>query len=319
MNKYTVGPPPKEVALLLTQELYSLNTVIGLFYAGSAALDELLYTQERKLISDIEIGVYISSFKQFRKIKSIEKKLRKKFSFDIELFCVSKNRYELGTVQNGSRIKSHVNLLMFDIYNSAKWIFMKEEAHPPGEFLDSRNIDLWEAVKLVLNRYGESLQYFEDLSELSSLNEQQYRWVTKCYLAVGDAFLISKGMYVSGYRNRAKCWEQLKNDNISSNLNIPNILSAYRVRLDNSGVFFNGSSESFVEDIKNAIILILNVNKDTFYKNYRVILAEHHKARRVMFHNRFMDFFVILRSIIFRLQEKKLSRILYYRLKKAEF
>lgn len=206
-----VGGLDQEFLQDLTKEVKRLNGVIGLFLAGSASQNELLWwgnADQKTLMSDIEVGVVTSDFRLRGKLKRIASKLSAKYCSEVELFLVTPRRLKLGSPKNLSFRQHSPNIIMYDIGNGANWLW-RQTGLTIRKFTPAE-IPPWEGIRLILNRLGEGvtclMPWFDD--DIVGDKIALERWVVKLLLALGDALLIASNSYTVGYGKRYEIWQK---------------------------------------------------------------------------------------------------------------
>lgn len=236
MSQILVQNLPIDFLSELGAAFSDLPFVQGVFLSGSAATGELLWSRGENgdsLVSDVEFGVVVDQVSpEYRSALGIAAAvLGRKWDYELEPFMVSKRRLANGSPKNLSFRTHTPNLLMFDIYSSGKWIYSQATVKPTSPWTDNR-FPAWEAIRLILNRIGESLLHFlpSTDNQPATVSIERVRWVNKILLAIGDACLIADDLYISKYGERALRFSSSPTSRLLSPTMQAAICHAYEVR-----------------------------------------------------------------------------------------
>jgi hypothetical protein len=259
----------------LIVEIKKINGAKGIFLAGSAAQDELLWwhTGNKKvLMSDIEVGVVTSDLRVRKSIRSIAAQLSLKYGYEVEIFLVTPRRLKLGSPKNFSFRPHHPNLIMYDIAYGAHWLWRQSEMEVRQ--FNPAALPPWEGVRLILNRLGEGGPYLMPwFDEGIILNRALLeRWVLKLLLALGDALLLVSGKYVAGYGNRKKIWQESGQSFDMGQEFSDTILAAYGAR-DGGGFSVNYlTPEVLLNRVRSIISILISKHCGLDDNNYNCLI-----------------------------------------------
>ena len=182
-------------------KLLSAVILTGSFGRGEAtySLDE---NGALTLKSDVEIALVYPRTTRKSDVQKLTHQIRAQFEEELNLMCMDESRLRNGYNFNHSLVPPrYITIFTYDLYHGSKTIWGKDYLSR-GRWLFSR-LDLYEAKRLIANRIGEMIYLQNQLTDVYTLNQ----WRAKVVLALGSAWLICNGMYVSPY---AKQFEQLK-------------------------------------------------------------------------------------------------------------
>lgn len=219
-------PLPDPFLEKLGQRYRAINGVEGVFLMGSAALGELIWL-ENTLLSDVEFGVVVARLdpKTRRAARALGYELQQTWGYELEPALVTRTRLEHGAPKNLSFRPHTPNQLMFDIQNSARWLVSPETPITQPNW-KAEELPVWEAIRLILNRFGEWTDALADREKVNSAEISRCR--DKFLVALGDANLIAEKRYVPGYRARHALFEAHFEDGLIK----PWISAAYRARIN---------------------------------------------------------------------------------------
>lgn len=250
-----------EFLATLVASLREFKNVKGVFLAGSGAHDEFLWWhdgQNTRMLSDIEVGIVVNSYRFRKKFKQIAENIGQQYSYEVEVFLVTPGRLKRGSPKNLSYRVHSPNILMYDIIEGCKWLW-RDSTFQSAHF-DASDFPAWEGIRLILNRIGEGSEYLVPwMLNQPVLNQGELqRWLIKLLLATGDAILINHGEYRPGYGNRARVWRK----NIATK-HVPYvcwnlILQAYDTRLGKPFELDNIDAVLVRDFIRQILIILMN-------------------------------------------------------------
>lgn len=171
--------------------------LISVILSGSFGRGEPTYVEAPdgavQLKSDVEIGVVFPGHIQKSKVKKLIDQVSKEFSEDLNMMPISYRRLCRGHNFNYTLLTpKYKTLFTYDLYYGSRTIWGKDLISQKRFSIEA--VDPYEGKRLVANRIGELL-YLRQNADVQ-LNAQ---WKGKLMLAMGSAWLLGQGMYVSSY------------------------------------------------------------------------------------------------------------------------
>jgi len=223
------------IASDLEPGLRALPYVVGAFFAGSAANDELLVDGRGagRLLSDVEIGIVSTRPWNKREVRRVVAAVGEAHGAEIDAFLVTRARLRKGLHKNVGIATAHASVFAYEISQAARWIYGRgvvdcKEWRPA-------DIHPWEGVRLVLNRLGEGAPW---LAPSANGTANRSRWSIKTLIASGDALLLSIGQFAPSYAGRARLWAAHAPTLLDEAATRAAVTNAYRARAEDLGAEF---------------------------------------------------------------------------------
>lgn len=157
------------------------------------------------LRSDVEILLICKNMHHERKLLPLIREIEGQYKEALEFMAFPIRRLRLVQNFNFAILKPrYKTLFMYDIINSGHTVWGDDYLKDIKVELDQ--VDLYEAKKIVANRIAEYIRVMDRGLDIS-LKQYQIQWRAKTLLAVGTAWLMLKGEYVSSYRGQ---FEEIK-------------------------------------------------------------------------------------------------------------
>lgn len=179
--------------------------VSAVILTGSFGRDEQTYVEAADgsfhLKSDVELGLVFPDHVPKSKMNTLIQAVSGEFTEDLNLMPISRSRIRHGHNFNFTLISpKYKTLFTYDLYHGSKTIWGQEYLNK--QMVTLQSIDPYEGKRLVANRIGELL-YLQQ----SDRPQLQAQWKGKLLLAIGSAWLLSRGQYVTSFRGQ---WQSLK-------------------------------------------------------------------------------------------------------------
>lgn len=231
----------------LRKHFYGVTGIDGVFYAGSASHNELVFHEDsNQLISDVEIGVVTNPIFHRMLVRKVARKLSLQLNTKLDAFCITRYRLKYATTKNFSLPQKWSSVFAYEISHGAQWVFQKRNLEIKNVAI--QDIHSWEALRLVLNRFGECSKSIIALVEMKReiCREDQY-YLNKMIMACGDALLLARKRYVCSYQDRL-----INLENLFAKNELPAelqecLVGAYRYRLGTGGDCHSISREQLMK------------------------------------------------------------------------
>lgn len=181
--------------------------VRAVILTGSFGRDEQTYVETEDgsfhLKSDVELGVVFPDHVSKQTMNTLIEAVSGEFTEELNMMPISCRRMQHGHNFNFTFLPPrYKTLFTYDLYHGSKTIWGQEYLNKKAVTL--ADVDPYEGKRLVANRIGELL-YLQ--SHCSDQPQLQAQWKGKLLLAIGSAWLLSRGKYVTSFHGQ---WENLK-------------------------------------------------------------------------------------------------------------
>ena len=233
--------------------LRALPYVVGAFFAGSAANEELLFSDapDRRLLSDVEIGIVTTRPWKKRDVRAIAASVGAAHRAEIDAFLVTRARLRHGLHKNIGLTTQNASVFAYEISQAARWIYCRSTL--PHREWQPADIHPWEGVRLILNRIGEGAPWLAAAQKDGAPDASRARWSVKTLLASGDALLLSLGQFAPSYAGRALLWETHGCSLLSDEAARAAVARAYRTRSGGIDAGFHVKSESTIAAAREGV------------------------------------------------------------------
>lgn len=179
--------------------------VVSVILSGSFGRGEPTYVEQPdgsvELKSDVEIGVVFPGYIRKGRVNKLIEDVSKEFSEELNMMPISYRRLCHGHNFNYTLLTpKYKTLFTYDLYYGSRTIWGKDLISQRKFSLEA--VDPYEGKRLVANRIGELL-YLRQNADV----QQNAQWKGKLMLAMGSAWLLGQGKYVSSYCGQ---YERLK-------------------------------------------------------------------------------------------------------------
>lgn len=218
MGKWTISNNAKvdkiinsHIELIVKRIVATFNPVSiivsGSFGKGEGSVylrddDKLIY------LSDYEIIIVQDKPILKSKLKELSKSLSKSISADVELYHNFTFKYTLPFLKRFFYRENFLQLNVYERRYSCKVIY-GEDLITKLPQVSSKNIPLWEGIRLILNRITHSLEYISYNDIFSRTNGEKIYWLYKSILSCSDALLICSKDYHHSYQKRCQIFQEI--------------------------------------------------------------------------------------------------------------
>lgn len=177
----------------------------SIILTGSFGRNEPSYVFEAdgtfQLKSDIEIALIFRRTSSKKRVEELIRAVSADFEEDLNLMAISEKRVKNAHNFNLSfQEPKYKTIFTYDLFNGSRTIWGQDligrKVVPVSE------IDPYEGLRLVANRIGELVYLQTSSSDPAKVSALRVQWKGKLMLAIGSAWLLSKGEYVSSYRGQ---------------------------------------------------------------------------------------------------------------------
>ena len=181
----------------------------SILIAGSFGKQSWLYSSG-KLLSDFEFVFVCKNKWSITKKKELLRKLNLDYPFEISLKGYLSKNIQKKIISNYSfKNPGYLSLDYFDTFQDAQYLFRKNSTRKDIS-IDSWEIPIWEAWRLIVNRLGDLLKL--KVSQKQDKQISNYAWL-KVYESIADAYLIVHKKYHKNIKQREQIFTRTMVEN----------------------------------------------------------------------------------------------------------
>jgi len=244
----------KDLDYIVTEICKNISP-ISIILTGSFGRGEGTVVQENgklHFMSDYEICVVCSKLRT-RKICSIlSKKMSEELGIATSISWISPTRLRYNRNRNISIGYTNPSIFMYELKAGSRVIYGKNLIKK--NIIHPSNINLWEGIKLLLNRMAESFAQYSS-NDLESYVKSY--WIDKILLACGDILLLHSSQYHYSYqerRNRLISLLDKKKHSFLTKEELKYIIKAYKAKLSGNYKWFRELNLQKVNQLAEVIL-----------------------------------------------------------------
>lgn len=175
----------------------------GSFGRGEATIE--FNDGKINILSDFEVGVICKDPRKRRTFSEISDRIKKEKGVEVSFFWISPKRLKFMKPNSLCFFSYPLTIFMYELIFGSKTIYGEKiiESLRQGFDCELPDIRIWEGLQMVLNRICELCYHLFLFKRMEVQNQKELEfWIEKCFVSIGDYFLIDRGVYNYSYYER---------------------------------------------------------------------------------------------------------------------